>query len=158
MTAPAISEAQFQEWLIGEYSMRAGRYVGGLAGAHRWLVMHPERSTISGYGNRQVHKTGAAKGYPDITLARYGQVAFVELKSQTGRLAPAQAEWLTELAGDTPEDEWHAKGDTPSGFAIGLGYRLALATTPLPTVRRAQTIVMVARPAHRGWLESVLAR
>jgi hypothetical protein len=36
-------------------------------------------------------------GFPDLVLARDGEVIFRELKSHTGKLAKAQQEWLDEL-------------------------------------------------------------
>lgn len=38
-----------------------------------------------------------ASGYPDLTLARYGRVVFVELKTETGILSDAQMRWLRDL-------------------------------------------------------------
>ena len=38
-----------------------------------------------------------AVGYPDLTLARYGAVRFIELKTEAGNLSPDQMEWLYHL-------------------------------------------------------------
>lgn len=39
-----------------------------------------------------------AVGYPDLTLARYGRVLWLELKQDDGVLSKAQLAWLRELA------------------------------------------------------------
>jgi hypothetical protein len=36
-------------------------------------------------------------GYPDLTLVRGNRLIFAELKSPTGRVTPAQQDWLTAL-------------------------------------------------------------
>lgn len=38
-----------------------------------------------------------AVGYPDLTLARDGQVRFIELKTEVGNLSPEQMVWLHHL-------------------------------------------------------------
>lgn len=84
MTAPArywptpktvqlLSEAKLQAVVV-----EAARLYG-------WLVFHP-------YDSRR-----SEPGYPDLTLARNGELIFAELKSDTGRVTDAQQEWLTEL-------------------------------------------------------------
>lgn len=37
------------------------------------------------------------KGFPDLCLARNGEVVFLELKSETGQLTGDQQAWLLEL-------------------------------------------------------------
>ena len=37
-------------------------------------------------------------GFPDLVLARGGQLMFVEMKAQGGRLTPEQRKWGRELA------------------------------------------------------------
>lgn len=56
-----------------------------LAELRGWLVYHT-------YDSRR-----SAAGFPDLVLCRSGQVLFVEVKSEKGRLSKAQAKWLTEL-------------------------------------------------------------
>lgn len=36
-------------------------------------------------------------GYPDLTMARDGEILFVELKSETGRIRPEQKIWIDAL-------------------------------------------------------------
>lgn len=36
-------------------------------------------------------------GWPDLVLCRRGRLLFLELKSETGRVRPEQAEWLEAL-------------------------------------------------------------
>jgi hypothetical protein len=57
-----------------------------------WHVSH-QRPAMTKGGN-WVTAISGHKGYPDLTLAhkRWGQV-WIELKSHSGRLDPAQVEW-----------------------------------------------------------------
>jgi hypothetical protein len=56
-----------------------------LARLRGWLLYHPFDSRRS------------AAGYPDLTLVRGQRLIFAELKSEDGRLTPAQAAWLAAL-------------------------------------------------------------
>ena len=56
-------------------------HVLAMARALGWLAYHPHSSLRS------------EEGYPDVTLCRNGVTRFWELKSETGRLTPAQARW-----------------------------------------------------------------
>lgn len=38
-------------------------------------------------------------GFPDLVLARNGEVLFVELKSEKGKLSPEQRDWLAHTNG-----------------------------------------------------------
>ncbi len=53
-----------------------------------WLVYHVTHSPQRG---RQ------GIGYPDLTLARDGEVLWLELKTQKGELEPMQVVWQQEL-------------------------------------------------------------
>lgn len=83
ITLPAAySEAQFTTWVI-ELAQRCG-----------WRVTHfrPAR-TAKGYRTAvQGHV-----GFPDIALARDGDVLFPELKTDKGRLSADQQAWQTHL-------------------------------------------------------------
>ena len=37
-------------------------------------------------------------GFPDLAMTRGGRVVFAEIKSDKGKVSPAQREWLTALA------------------------------------------------------------
>ena len=57
---------------------------------HGWLPFHLPQ-------NRTVRPVKDAIGYPDLTLARDGQVIFMELKTEGGKLSQAQMRWRLEL-------------------------------------------------------------
>ena len=69
----AIPEREFQQQVID------------LAHIFHWRVYHTWMS---------IHSAG---GFPDLTLARGNRLIFAETKSERGKLAPAQAEWLEVL-------------------------------------------------------------
>ena len=75
-----LTEKQFQSMVVG------------LARQLSWRVFHP-------YDSRR-----SVPGYPDLTLchAEHG-VIWAELKTEKGRVSPAQQEWLDHLtsAGQT---------------------------------------------------------
>ena len=64
-----VSEKDFQGAVI-----TLARYNG-------WKVMHPYSSFRT------------TPGFPDLTMVRDGRLIFAELKTNTGRLSPAQKEW-----------------------------------------------------------------
>ena len=68
-----ISEREFQQKVIG------------LAERHGWRVYHTFDSRRS------------APGWPDLSIARPGQLILAELKTDAGKLRPEQAEWLELL-------------------------------------------------------------
>ena len=57
-----------------------------------WLWHHIRRSDL---GVQQGHA-----GFPDLVLAKAGQVVFAELKTELGYLTHDQEAWLRELQGD----------------------------------------------------------
>ena len=86
-TVPAapITERQFQQQVVH------------LAHLHRWRVMHV-RPTIGRRGGEAAWQTATSiAGYPDLTLWRPGQLLLVELKTDRGRLSPAQREVIGSL-------------------------------------------------------------
>jgi len=60
-----------------------------LAYANGWAVYHVPQATIT-------HK-GGGRGYPDLTLARDGEVLWIELKAEDGKLTPEQEAWMIAL-------------------------------------------------------------
>jgi len=65
-----------------------------------WLAFHPRpaRVTRRGVETWETAYSGN-KGYPDITLARNGDVVMAELKSETGKVTPEQQAWLDATGG-----------------------------------------------------------
>jgi hypothetical protein len=53
-----------------------------------WAVYHVPQATM---------RNGGGAGYPDLTLARDGEVLWIELKAEKGVLEPAQAKWISIL-------------------------------------------------------------
>jgi len=72
------------------------RRVLDLAALCGWRVAHfrPSR-TVTGW-RTAVEADGA--GFPDLTMTRSGRLIVAELKSETGRVTPAQLAWLSELS------------------------------------------------------------
>lgn len=75
---PVLSEAQLRERVVV------------LAHAYGWKVFSLPISKT----RRPVKN---ASGYPDLTLARYGRVLFIELKQEKGVLSEEQLRWMREL-------------------------------------------------------------
>lgn len=83
--APPLTERQFQQQVVH------------LAHLHRWRVMHV-RPTIGRRGGQAAWQTATSTpGWPDLTLWRPGQLLLVELKTDRGRLSPAQREVIGSL-------------------------------------------------------------
>lgn len=76
------TEKQFQAWVI-DTAKRCG-----------WKYSHTYRALMQDGQWR----TTCAVGWPDLVLVRGPRIVFMELKSKTGRLDPAQDEWLDALA------------------------------------------------------------
>jgi hypothetical protein len=62
-------------------------------------------------------------GFPDLVLARAGELLFAELKSAGGRVSPAQRVWLdgsiiARLQRAVPEEVFEAPGVRPPGAGI----------------------------------------
>lgn len=72
-TALALTEKQWMAQVVD------------LARTFRWAHYHPYLSIRS------------ARGWPDLALVRPPRVILVELKSETGKVTPAQEEWLALL-------------------------------------------------------------
>lgn len=75
------SERQFQAFVIAR------------AINNGWKHYHPP-------DNRPVNgkvQQGIVKGFPDLTLVKGSMLVFAELKTETGRVAHEQKEWLAML-------------------------------------------------------------
>lgn len=92
------SETEFLN-LVVEYATLCG-----------WLVHH-DRPAMNRHGDYRTALQGHA-GFPDLVLARNGDVVFAELKSKGGKVTGLQGLWLKNLAGDNCylwwPDDWPA--------------------------------------------------
>jgi hypothetical protein len=86
---PRLSERAFQRQVIE------------FAQLHSWRVAH-FRPGQTAHGFRTAVE-GDGAGFPDLVLARAGELIFAELKTETGRVSPAQQGWLDELDGQGRE-------------------------------------------------------
>lgn len=68
-----LTEAAFQQQVLG------------LASFYNWRAYHTHDSRRS------------QAGFPDLVLLRAPELIFAELKTDTGRLRPEQADWLEQL-------------------------------------------------------------
>ena len=123
-----------------------------------WLVQHSRNTTITRKDGTVRHATAITghTGYPDLTLARNGRIAFLELKSEkAGPPSHEQVTWLAELCGgDIPPNRelWRSRGEVPDGAA----FHLLGGWTPLEHTGDWRTIVAVIRPRHYEWLIRLL--
>ena len=78
-----MTEAQFQRSVIE------------LAQLNGWKVAH-FRPAQNGKGAWRTPVAADGAGFPDLVLVR-DRVIFAELKTNTGRVSPAQREWLDAL-------------------------------------------------------------
>ena len=85
---PPITEAMFQVQVI-EYAKLRG-----------WRVAH-FRPAMNRRGVWATQMQGDP-GFPDLVLAREGQVVFAELKSKRGKVTPDQQAWRWALGAGRP--------------------------------------------------------
>lgn len=71
--------------------------VEGLAAFYGWRSFHAPDNRPNARGRVQ----RVTRGFPDLFMVRAGEALAVELKTDTGRVDPAQREWLADLA-DVP--------------------------------------------------------
>lgn len=79
----SVSEAQLQDTVIT------------LARYKQWLIAHFRPAQMQ--SGRWATAMQGDVGFPDLVLARRGQVLFVELKRMQGRTTPAQKMWGRQL-------------------------------------------------------------
>lgn len=78
-----VSEEDFQRWVID------------VAHWHQWLVTHFRKVKLP--SGRWGTPLQGDPGYPDLSLARAGVVILAELKTDVGKVEPAQSKWLQEI-------------------------------------------------------------
>lgn len=84
-----------------------------LAAARGWRVHHvrPARTSQGWRTPLQGHK-----GFPDLTLARHGQLVVAELKSAKGRLSKEQKQWAEHLTAGGDTAVWCSSPSEPEPF------------------------------------------
>lgn len=89
MPLPAITEDQFKKQVID------------LAHLRGWRVAHfrPARVTRNGRETWRTPVEGDGAGFPDLVLARDGDVIFAELKVGKNTLSDEQSKWLNATDG-----------------------------------------------------------
>ncbi len=63
-------------------------YVLRVARMNGWMIYHVPQTTM---------RNGGGRGYPDLTLARDGEVLWIELKQEDGILSSDQYAWSLAL-------------------------------------------------------------
>ena len=126
-------EDEWQEWCINELQI------------HGWLVTATRRNVHLANGQHCTPTQGDG-GYVDLTAARHGRVAFLELKGRDTPLKPHQVRWLNNLAGvDKSLAWWNAdeSDDVPNHVTRGndSGW---------------DVLVAVVRPRHVEWFKREL--
>lgn len=66
-----------------------------------WRVAH-FRPAMTRHGWRTPVQADG-KGFPDLCMARDGVIAFAEIKSDKGKLAPEQEAWRDEIEGESQQ-------------------------------------------------------
>lgn len=64
------------------------QHIVTMARKQGWNVYHVPQTTM---------RNGGGRGYPDLTLARDGEVQWMELKQEDGKLTSEQAGWQLAL-------------------------------------------------------------
>ncbi len=85
MTRTVIKETR-QAHSMTENELKA--HILKMAKAKGWAVYHVTQAK---------HSNGGGAGYPDLTLARDGEVQWMELKQEHGKLTNDQAGWQLAL-------------------------------------------------------------
>ncbi|MFI5561517.1 VRR-NUC domain-containing protein [Amycolatopsis japonica] len=89
MTLPSNADLQAPPIDVSEKAFQA--QILRLASAYGWNFMHVPPAYVRGKWQTYIQ---GSPGYPDLTLARNGEVLLVELKSEKGRFRPGQEEWV----------------------------------------------------------------
>ena len=76
-----------------------------LAHLYGWTVAH-FRPAQNARGDWRTPVAADGKGFPDLVLVCDYRLAFVELKSEKGRLRPEQKMWLEALGGRVDAMVW----------------------------------------------------
>jgi hypothetical protein len=63
------------------------------------LVAIPNAAKRTQWAAQRAKREGLATGFPDMMALAPGKVAFIEFKSDAGRLSDNQSEWIERLIG-----------------------------------------------------------
>lgn len=84
-----MTEAQFQKRITDAATL------------YGWRWYHAPDNVPTARGKRQK----IVRGFPDLVLVRGERLILAEVKTRTGKISPAQHEWLADLA-DTPVESY----------------------------------------------------
>lgn len=137
-----MNERDFQSFVL-DYARAVG-----------WHRMHTRSVPVKqGSGFRHITPLSGEEGYPDLTLARMGRIAILELKSERGYASEQQVGWLNALSGQkAPAEHWRSRDEVPDGWAFHAvgGWAAAWAAGDW------QMMVALVRPRHKEWVIEVL--
>jgi VRR-NUC domain len=80
---PTATEAEWQRTVIEYAQLR------------KWRVAHFRPARTEQGWRTPVQADGA--GFPDLVMVRHGEIIVAELKSERGRVTPAQLDWLEDF-------------------------------------------------------------
>lgn len=149
---PAKRRPRAVSTMIGDtYTERQwAAVVEGLLTFYGWRWHHaPDNKPRAGAAGRAGRQRVGDRGFPDYVAirrldGRSPELAFLELKTETGRLGPGQREWLEEFA---------AVRDAVDVVVAEVGEAIDARARELTP----RMIVGVFRPSQRRDLEAILA-
>lgn len=130
--------------------------VEGFLSFYGWRWTHPpDNKPRAGQGGRAGKQRTGDVGYPDYSAVRVledrgPELAFLELKTETGRLGPGQPEWLEAL-------EAFRLGVVDMSERIVGEWRTSDEDAEAIRLENPRLIVGVYRPSQRRELEALLA-
>lgn len=93
-----------------ERSSTAAPVVANAVSEKEFLEAVLELARWCGFRCYHTHRSDRSEpGFPDLVLVRPPRIIYAELKSEKGRLSPAQKEWLDALGACAGGSPWNAR-------------------------------------------------